>query len=192
MIPRTFFVSSLALFGSCVSARVGETEHRVLSTPESSRDLCPPPCVKGDESIMAHHQHGSASSPVEKELRWGIDSFVADGICNFNRDMAEKKWFYVNNTSFLKDTADESPIHFYSVDSGKLVFTAPKGRTKEDFLRDTDEHGWPSFRDAEGKIFISTTGSTHDSIDHSRTVRVCSELGLCQSDPQSRGRNCDA
>merc|ERR1739842_60173 len=33
--------------------------------------------------------------------------------------------------------------------TGKLLFVAPKGRSMEDFIRESRSHGWPSFRDEE-------------------------------------------
>ena len=33
--------------------------------------------------------------------------------------------------------------------SGKPLFVAPVGRSFEEFARESDSHGWPSFRDQE-------------------------------------------
>lgn len=38
---------------------------------------------------------------------------------------------------------------FYDSVCGLPLFTAPKGRTLQEFKDDTVEHGWPSFRPAE-------------------------------------------
>jgi len=38
--------------------------------------------------------------------------------------------------------------YFDSV-TGKPLFVAPRGRSFEDFLRESEVHGWPSFRDEE-------------------------------------------
>jgi hypothetical protein len=46
-------------------------------------------------------------------------------------------------------------IHFYDSNTGKLLYTAPKGRTLEDFLVESRAHGWPSFR---GTYFLGATG----------------------------------
>jgi len=40
-------------------------------------------------------------------------------------------------------------MDFYDSNSGKLLFSAPKGRTMEEFLVESRAHGWPSFRDDE-------------------------------------------
>ena len=44
---------------------------------------------------------------------------------------------------------EQNPINFYDSNTGKLLFIAPKGRTYEDFIRESKAHGWPSFRDEE-------------------------------------------
>ena len=33
--------------------------------------------------------------------------------------------------------------------SGKPLFIAPRGRTVQDFVAESRQHGWPSFRDEE-------------------------------------------
>jgi len=40
-------------------------------------------------------------------------------------------------------------ITFYDSNTGKPLFVAPKGRSMEDFLKESGSHGWPSFRDEE-------------------------------------------
>jgi peptide methionine sulfoxide reductase MsrB len=40
-------------------------------------------------------------------------------------------------------------ITFYDSVSGAPLFTAPKGRTYEQFVLESRRHGWPSFRDEE-------------------------------------------
>ena len=43
----------------------------------------------------------------------------------------------------------QRPMEFYDSVTGKLLFTAPIGRSMEDFLIESSAHGWPSFRDEE-------------------------------------------
>mmetsp|Transcript_49062 Transcript_49062/g.147771 ORF Transcript_49062/g.147771 Transcript_49062/m.147771 type:complete len:151 (+) Transcript_49062:199-651(+) len=56
-------------------------------------------------------------------------------------------------TSFLdearKDGGEDAEITFYDSNSGKPLFKAPRGRTFEEFVRESKVHGWPSFRDNE-------------------------------------------
>jgi hypothetical protein len=92
--------------------------------------------------------------PVQDNLRWGCDRKTADRICNFNRHYAEHSGYF-EKTNFLDEAtkAPEGTINFYDSNTGKLLFTAPKGRTMEEFLLETRRHGWPSFRD-EGELCL--------------------------------------
>ena len=40
-------------------------------------------------------------------------------------------------------------VSFCDSVTGKVLFVAPTGRSMQDFLQETDKHGWPSFRDEE-------------------------------------------
>ncbi|GMI10393.1 hypothetical protein TrVE_jg5621 [Triparma verrucosa] len=107
----------------------------------------PPPCIMGDESLMSPKAHGTSPTPVQKDLRWNCDFSTADRICNFNRHYAEHAGYWTS-TSFLNEEGDKE-INFYDSNTGKLLFTAPKGRTFEQFVAESKSHGWPSFRDEE-------------------------------------------
>lgn len=117
----------------------------------SSAKDCSPPCVPGDESIMSHKEHGTSHVPAQSNLRWKCDTKIADNICNFNRHYAEYAGYFTKETTFLADTKDigDDPIEFFDSNTGKLLFTAPKGRSYNDFLVESKNHGWPSFRDNE-------------------------------------------
>jgi len=59
---------------------------------------------------------------------------------------------YWQTTDFIKsikEGKEETPIQFYDSVTGKLLFTAPVGRTMDEFLLESQKHGWPSFRDEE-------------------------------------------
>jgi peptide methionine sulfoxide reductase MsrB len=109
-------------------------------------------CVMGDESIMSPKSHGTSETPVQENLRWNSDNKVADRICNFNRHYAEHSGYWTS-TEFLKESKEEydknGEIKFYDSNTGKLLFVAPKGRTYDDFIKESRSHGWPSFRDSE-------------------------------------------
>lgn len=109
-----------------------------------------PPVCMGDEYMMSQKGHGTCSKPVQKDLRWGCDFELADEICCFNRKGAEDQGYF-EKTNFLKEMrkAGEGPVTFHDSNSGRVLFTVPKGRTMKDFLDESIEHGWPSFRDAE-------------------------------------------
>eukprot|EP01083_Nonionella_stella_P125479 379562_1 len=112
----------------------------------------PPPCVMGDESIMSPKAHGTSNVPVQENLRWGCDRKTADNICNFNRHYAEYSGYW-KSTSFLNEVTDGAKkgeeIIFYDSNTGKPLFVAPRGRSFEEFVKESSSHGWPSFRDEE-------------------------------------------
>ncbi|KAL1507746.1 hypothetical protein AB1Y20_007358 [Prymnesium parvum] len=110
----------------------------------------PPPCVMGDEEIMCQKAHGTSATPVQENLRWGCDVATADNICNFNRHFAERSGYWERSTTFLKEEGETSgEITFYDSNTGKPLFYAPRSRSFEQFVRESRQHGWPSFRDEE-------------------------------------------
>jgi len=105
------------------------------------------PIMAGEE-IMNQKSHGTSEAPVQKNLRWSCDYDTADRICNFNRHYAEYAGYWTS-TKFLSEMSKTEPTKFYDSVTGKLLFTAPAGRSFEDFLKESQSHGWPSFRDEE-------------------------------------------
>lgn len=111
-------------------------------------------CVKGDESIMKKKAHGTSKTPVQHNLKWNVDRKMADRICNFNRHYAEPSGYWKRSSTFLSDVSEGmkkggKTITFYDSNTGKPLFIAPKGRSFEDFVDESTNHGWPSFRDSE-------------------------------------------
>lgn len=49
--------------------------------------------------------------------------------------------------TFQVDKVGET--NYYDSVTGKLLYTAPRGRTFEEFKAESKSHGWPSFRDSE-------------------------------------------
>ena len=70
-------------------------------------------------------------------------------ICSFNRHYAEYGGYW-KTTNFLKEVDRTVQTVYYDSVSGKPLFVAPVGRSFEEFARESDSHGWPSFRDQEG------------------------------------------
>lgn len=62
---------------------------------------------------------------------------------------------YFQTTTFLADAVAEleasesKEITVYDSNTGKPLFHVPRGRTWEEFVRESKNHGWPSFRDEE-------------------------------------------
>ncbi|KAL7576660.1 hypothetical protein ACA910_005590 [Epithemia clementina (nom. ined.)] len=152
--------------------------------------------VMGTESIMAPKAHGTSEVPVQENLRWSCDRNTADRICNFNRHYAEHSGYF-EKTTFIEDvrTAPDQ-VEFYDSNTGKLLFTAPKGRTLEEFLKESRAHGWPSFRDEEVNweyvrclpdgetVSIDGTHLGHNLPDH-KGSRYCINLVSVAGRPMS-------
>ena len=45
--------------------------------------------------------------------------------------------------------AANGPVTFYDSVTGKPLFVAPINRSAEQFIQESEIHGWPSFRDEE-------------------------------------------
>lgn len=106
----------------------------------------------GSESIMSKKTHGTSAVPVQDNLRWKCDFETADRICNYNRHYAEHSGYFRGKSEFLQEAAEtpaDGEMTFYDSNTGKPLFYAPRGRTMEQFLNESRNHGWPSFRDDE-------------------------------------------
>lgn len=101
---------------------------------------------------MKPKKHGTSETPVQTNLRWDCDNKLADRICNYNRHYAEHSGYF-EETPFVKQAKKqletEKEITFYDSNTGKPLFVAPRGRTFDQFLNESRNHGWPSFRDDE-------------------------------------------
>lgn len=102
-----------------------------------------------EESVMSPKKHGTSEKPVQKNLRWNCDFSTADRICNFNRHYAEFAGYWNSKTTFLEEVDKDKPTTYYDSVTGKPLFIAPVGRSFEDFKKESESHGWPSFRDEE-------------------------------------------
>lgn len=101
-----------------------------------------PPVIMGDESLMSKKSHGTSETPVQQNLRWGCDFQTADRICNFNRHYAEYSGYWERASTFLQDESKtDGEIKFYDSNTGKLLFEAPRGRSFEAFVKESQSHG---------------------------------------------------
>ena len=126
--------------------------NKLATIMSTNKQPFPAPAVIGEESIMKKKAHGTSDTPVQQNLRWNVDRDVADRICNFNRHYAEHSGYFKTVPEFINQTNDipaDSEITFYDSNTGKPLFYAPRGRTMEEFIRESRNHGWPSFRDEE-------------------------------------------
>jgi hypothetical protein len=106
-----------------------------------------------NEDVMSNKEHGSTSSPVQENLAFDVIRPLADRICSYNRHFAEPAGYFLttNFKEILLSNKDQQllPMTFYDSVTGKPLFVAPIGRTVTEFLRESEIHGWPSFRDVE-------------------------------------------
>ena len=104
---------------------------------------------RSEETIMARKEHGTCSKPVQDDLRFGCDVEAADQICCFNRHNAEQSGYFIQNTDWQATVSKTDPTQYFDSVTGALLFTAPIGRSFDAFLKESIDHGWPSFRDEE-------------------------------------------
>jgi hypothetical protein len=135
---RTFFQSAAAVAAASL-----------LSPTKANAFEVGGKMVLGDESIMSQKEHGTSSKPVQGDLLYGVPNKLADKICTQNRHFAENGGSF-RSTSFEDVVfASNGPITFYDSVTGKPLFVAPINRSAENFVEESEIHGWPSFRDEE-------------------------------------------
>eukprot|EP01062_Namystynia_karyoxenos_P015516 TRINITY_DN15621_c0_g1_i1.p2 TRINITY_DN15621_c0_g1~~TRINITY_DN15621_c0_g1_i1.p2 ORF type:complete len:309 (+),score=88.72 TRINITY_DN15621_c0_g1_i1:87-929(+) len=98
---------------------------------------------------------GCASLP--QELRWGAGVLHSwDWVCCANAVWAEPAGSQnsVAAYSALLDSGppDGEPVTYYDAACGLPLFTAPRGRTWQQFAAESRRHGWPSFRPQEAHL----------------------------------------
>ena len=68
------------------------------------------------------------------------------------RHFAEYRGYW-RTTSFIEQAKEEyaqnGEVKFFDSNTGRILFVAPKGRSFEEFIKESISHGWPSFRDEE-------------------------------------------
>ena len=101
--------------------------------------------------MMSKKAHGSSAKPVQENLRYGCDFETADKICSFNRHYAEHSGYSFTAKINWEKTITEhgGEITYYDSVTEKPLFIAPRGRTVQEFIKESKAHGWPSLRDEE-------------------------------------------
>lgn len=127
------------------------TERQVASFPASgakspSNKSYP---IYGSKDIMKRKANGTSDTPVQDNLRWGCDRKSADRICNHNRRYAEQFNYFSHNQAFMTELTKTKKITFYDSNSGLPILQAPVNRTWREFWEESQQHGWPSFRDED-------------------------------------------
>ncbi|KAK3287171.1 hypothetical protein CYMTET_5301 [Cymbomonas tetramitiformis] len=131
--------------------------------------------------------NNTCSGPVQKALRYNMTASsavqdfpfpvadgetLADAVCcdSLFKPYAEPRGTYArDDVALFSKMNPNGTTTFYDSVCGIPLFTAPRGRTLADFQADTEEHGWPSFRQDE-----LIKGSSH--INH-ETGEVLSKCG---------------
>ena len=117
---------------------------------------------------------------MQKNLRWACDRDTADRICNFNRHYAEHSGYF-EKTNFIDDAkVTKGEINFYDSNTGKLLFTAPKGRTMEQFLLESRRHG--AYSVCANCCWSSFTMVGKESLMHKVTL-YCPQAGPGKRSP---------
>eukprot|EP00614_Pseudopedinella_elastica_P024296 CAMPEP_0172630430 /NCGR_PEP_ID=MMETSP1068-20121228/173693_1 /TAXON_ID=35684 /ORGANISM="Pseudopedinella elastica, Strain CCMP716" /LENGTH=189 /DNA_ID=CAMNT_0013441275 /DNA_START=51 /DNA_END=621 /DNA_ORIENTATION=+ len=100
--------------------------------------------------------HSDDYSCIQKEpLSFGIaKKWKAENgwVCCDNEALAEPSGWWKQNSKLEKQAesaGDDTTIKFFDVSCGKLLYEAPIGRSMDEFVRESIEHGWPSFRKEE-------------------------------------------
>jgi hypothetical protein len=137
-----------------------------------------------DSSCM---QHGSLNFKIAS--RWKSEYGY---VCCANHVAAEPSGWWKSNSNLVdiaKESDSNATIKFYDASCGKLLYEAPIGRSMTEFIKESKEHGWPSFRKAEivqsnvntreGGEVVSTCG-THlgHNLPDGKGTRHCINL-LC-------------
>lgn len=114
-----------------------------------SENINLPKILIGNSEIMNQKIHGTCKLKTSDNIKFGCSRELCDNICCFNRKFAEKENYW-SDTSFIQDIIydiwNEEPIYFYDTISNIPLFYAPINRNWSDFLYETLNHGWPSFR----------------------------------------------
>ena len=93
----------------------------------------------GPEDIMNNiNADGSHSLPCQPYLRYGCDFETADRICCFSRDESEPcRYALEEPRTWLKVMQNSrGPVTHYDSVTGKPLFTAPRGRTIDQFIEE--------------------------------------------------------
>eukprot|EP00573_Skeletonema_grethae_P006910 CAMPEP_0201709484 /NCGR_PEP_ID=MMETSP0578-20130828/58126_1 /ASSEMBLY_ACC=CAM_ASM_000663 /TAXON_ID=267565 /ORGANISM="Skeletonema grethea, Strain CCMP 1804" /LENGTH=209 /DNA_ID=CAMNT_0048198461 /DNA_START=118 /DNA_END=748 /DNA_ORIENTATION=- len=99
-------------------------------------------------------------TPADKEITFYDSNTGKPPFWNVESDFFKAVPEFMNETH---DTPADKEITFYDSNTGKPLFYAPRGRTMDQFIRESRNHGWPSFRDEEVEwenVRVLTNGET--------------------------------
>eukprot|EP00992_Anisonema_acinus_P006100 TRINITY_DN19802_c0_g1_i1.p1 TRINITY_DN19802_c0_g1~~TRINITY_DN19802_c0_g1_i1.p1 ORF type:complete len:226 (+),score=37.36 TRINITY_DN19802_c0_g1_i1:61-738(+) len=104
--------------------------------------------ISEDSPLMHSREFGTCPHPVAEPLRWNADPALANRIACHNRRYAEQPAYWeLVLAGFPFD--DNTTTVFYDSVSRRPLFRFPVRRTWAEFRRESQRHGWPSFRSDE-------------------------------------------
>merc|ERR1711937_748333 len=103
----------------------------------------------GERIMEKKSEETGTMTAFQEGLRYGVDEKLAKRICGFNRHYAEHSGYFMETTWKKEVEKASEPVTYYDPADGKPLFCGPKGRTFAEFLKESQAHGWPSFRDSE-------------------------------------------
>lgn len=172
------------------------------------------PATADRSQALPPQENDACQGAVQEDLRFNISSrttpetlaqyvnsteSLAEAVCCDRRAeaLAEPQFTFLAPDIQLWSHLDESGVTtFYDSVCGVPVFRAPVGRTLAEFKADTEEHGWPSFREAEvvadhvktdaSTGYVTSTCGTHlgSFLPDDKGKRWCIDLACVAGKPQ--------
>jgi hypothetical protein len=146
--------------------------------------------------VQAQLRFNMSAQPAEVPVPVDPTESLAEAICcdPRTRPYAEPQFFFRRPEIALFSHVSEHATFYDSV-CGIPLFNVPKNRTWADFVAETQEHGWPSFRESElvpGSIVVSPTdGDVYSScgtylgsiLPDEKGQRYCLDLSCVSGSP---------
>ena len=110
---RAALVRALGI--ASASAFIGLVGNPVPSIAAADDNIRPGGKVQyGLEELMTQKGHGTTSSPVQENLRFGVSRKLADRICCYNRHFAEYSGYFDKESNFKEVVLNsKGPVTFY-------------------------------------------------------------------------------
>jgi len=142
-------------------------------------------CNGGDLGLIQPNYNNTCSQPIQHRLRYNLSNTdaikdfpfplhpgetLADAVCcdAYFKPYAEPSGLYARDDVDLFSKMNPNGTTFYDSACGIPLFVAPRGRSFLDFMVETEEHGWPSFRTKE-----LVPGNSHVMKDTGEVVSKC-------------------
>lgn len=166
--------------------------------------------------VMPPAKFNICKGPVQSDLRYGISGRTAPDVpapVDANENLAEavccdsraeayaepQFLFQAPDINLFSEMNAHGVTTFYDSVCGLPLFRAPVNRTFTEFKADTDEHGWPSFREGEvftenvkiekeyGFVFSSCGTHLGSYLPDAKGPRWCMDLSCIAGNPVHDG-----